>query len=275
LGVSTVRRMLARPRPKPSPTVTPKRARDQTDKAKRTVIARHPSHVWNVDLTTVPTRAGFWVPWIPLTLTQRWPFAWWVVGIIDHFSRVVIGFAVFRSPPSAEEISAVLDRAVANVGKAPRYMVSDQGAQFQKLYRATCAKHNIKPRYGAIGRHGSIAVIERFFRTLKSEMLRRILLPFDVLEMRKAVARYVSWYNMLRPHRSLGGATPIEIHFKMRPTNRAPRFEPRARYPTKGVCAAPKARVFGKPGVRLEMLVQGFEGGDPGIMPVIELNRAA
>ena len=36
----------------------------------------YPDHVWQVDLTLVPTAAGYWVPWFPLTMVQQWPFCW-------------------------------------------------------------------------------------------------------------------------------------------------------------------------------------------------------
>ena len=36
----------------------------------RIVTANRPNHVWHVDLTVVPTNAGFWVPWLPFALTS-------------------------------------------------------------------------------------------------------------------------------------------------------------------------------------------------------------
>src|SRR5712692_3509576 len=46
--------------------------------------------------TTVPTSLGFWASWAPFALPQVWPFCWWVVVAVDHYSRRVMGFAVFR-----------------------------------------------------------------------------------------------------------------------------------------------------------------------------------
>ena len=34
---------------------------------------------------------------------------------------------------------------------------------------------SLRPRYGAVGRHGSIAIVERFIRAMKSECTSRIL----------------------------------------------------------------------------------------------------
>lgn len=35
------------------------------------VTADRPNHVWHIDLTAVPTRLGFWVPWPPAAAQQE------------------------------------------------------------------------------------------------------------------------------------------------------------------------------------------------------------
>ena len=67
LGSTTVARMLA----------TPTRRRpNKHDMHHRAVRSTRPNQIWNVDLTTVPTAGGFWVPWVPWALPQRWPLCW-------------------------------------------------------------------------------------------------------------------------------------------------------------------------------------------------------
>jgi hypothetical protein len=56
----------SRPQPDPEPAVA-----KSSKRAGRGVIARHPNHVWSIDHTIVPTRAGLWVPWSPFSLAQR------------------------------------------------------------------------------------------------------------------------------------------------------------------------------------------------------------
>jgi transcriptional regulator with XRE-family HTH domain len=82
LGATTVGRIL-KEHSRPAPV---ERAAGNTGTA-RVVTARFPNHVWHIDLTTVPTVSGFWVAWAPQSLSQRWPFCWWVAVIVDHFSR--------------------------------------------------------------------------------------------------------------------------------------------------------------------------------------------
>jgi len=53
-----------------------------TVRSGRRIRSSRPNHIWLVDLTTVPTLAGFWISWLPWSLPQRWPFCCWaaVVG---------------------------------------------------------------------------------------------------------------------------------------------------------------------------------------------------
>ena len=66
------------------------------------VRADRPNYVWHIDLSAVPTRLGFWVPWRDAALPQEWPFCWWVVVVLDHFSRRVQGFQVCERKPDAQ-----------------------------------------------------------------------------------------------------------------------------------------------------------------------------
>ena len=237
-----------------------------------------PGRVWNVDITVVPIAGGLSCPVAPFSWLTLWPFCWhvcWhVAAIVDHFSRKVVGFEVFSKAPSAEQICQLLNVTVACEGRAPKYIISDQGSQFQQEYRDCCESHGIQPRFGAIGKSGSIALIERFWQTLKSEGLRKILVPYSIDQMREEVRVFCNWYNGVRPHNELGGATPDEVYFGVKPARDRPRHEPRKRFPlkTKPSGRAPKA-VRGKRGVKLELVVSHFEGRQH--LPVIELERAA
>jgi transposase InsO family protein len=125
LSAATVRRMVR------EPYEPPRRDTPAAAKAPHRAVARRPGDVWHVDLTAVPTRAGFWVPWLPFSLPQRWPFCWWVAVVVDQMSRGLVGFAVFRSLPSSERMQAVLDRAIRKQGLPPRSIITDKGSQFK------------------------------------------------------------------------------------------------------------------------------------------------
>ena len=177
------------------------------------VTAKYPNHVWHVDLTVVPTSSGFRTAWFPFSLPQRWPFAYWVALNIDHFSRKIIGFAVFKNQPDAHQIRALLGRAVHSAGQPPKYIVSDKGRQFWcKAFKRWCRRRKIQPRFGAIGKYGSIAIIERLIRSLKSECTRRIIVPLRQSDLRFELGLYFTWHNEFRPHQGIGGKTPAELY---------------------------------------------------------------
>jgi transposase InsO family protein len=270
LSVSTVGRMLkarpARP-PERTPPCDDAHAAVSSATAGRTVTARYPDHIWNLDLTVVPTSLGLWAPWWPFSIAQCWPFAWHLAAIVDHVSRAIVGFAVFAKEPTSQEMCAVLDRAVERTGRAPKYTVNDHGPQFGTEYRDWCKERGVKPRFGAIGKHGSIAVTERAIRSIKDEGIRPTTVPLALVAMCKLTSLYAYWYNACRPHASLGGAAPFEIYFGRKPAHHKPRFEPRARYPVK-----PGEKLRARRGAKVLLEIQYLDGQKH--LPVVALKAA-
>jgi len=131
---------------------------------------------------------------------------------------------------------------VVGHGTQPAHIVSDQGVQFRTEYRGWCRERGIRPRYGAVGRYGSVALIERFWRSLKAEAFGPRLVPMGTPEMRTQLSGYVAWYNAERPHQGLDGITPFERVSGKLPAKDRPRLEPRARYPDNGVVKLRKRR---------------------------------
>jgi putative transposase len=281
LAASTVERMKKRSRRRPTPEAPPpgqpEPERDKPDAAsprpKRVVTAKHPGHVFHVDITRVSTLLGFWVPWFPFCLLPVWPFCWHVALVLDQFSRSLVAFGIFKQEPAGADICALLDRAVVVFGRAPRHIVSDRGTQFEGEYRQWCRKNGAKPRFGAVGQHGSIAVLERLILSLKSELLWRILIPYSPVQMEAAVAAYQLWYNEHRPHGALGRRTPAEVRDGKTPAREQPRIETRARLAlaraSPGDATPPARRICGK----LELVVTRVGGFRE--LPVVELREAA
>lgn len=108
LGTTTVGRMLKENR-KPASS----QSEDATSGG-RVVTSKRPNHVWHTDLTAVLIGAGFWRSWLPFTLPRCWPFCWWVAVVMDHYSRRVMGGAVFKREPSGVAVRAFLGRTIAS-----------------------------------------------------------------------------------------------------------------------------------------------------------------
>ena len=269
LGATTVGRVL---REKPQPAL-PNTASAPVGR-QRVVTAKYSNHLWHVDLTVQPTLPGLCCSWLPFALPQCWPFAWWLAFAEDHFSRRVMGYAVCRKQPTSEQVRAMLGRAIATAGTVPRHLICDRGRQFDcEDFRHWCCRKGIKPSYGAIGKHGSLAVIERLILTVKLLLRCLPLMPLRDAAMRREVGLIAAWYNGERPHMALGGRTPDEVYFDRFPANRKPRFEPREHWPRSSPCAKPWALVRGKPGVCLQLEVE-FQAGRTHL-PIVRVKRAA
>ena len=98
-------------------------------------------------------------------------------------------------------------------------------------------------RFGAVGKYGSIAVIERLMRTIKTECTRQLMVPYQRPQLRRELSLFMDWYNAHRPHDGLDGCVPDEVYFGLDPAMLAPRYEPRERWPRGSPCAAPTTRV--------------------------------
>jgi putative transposase len=267
LGSTTVGRIV-----KESPVQPP--VSEKPEIGERHVTAERPNHVWNVDLTTVPISGGFWVPWSPLTLPQSWPFCWWVAIVLDHYSRRVIGFAVFSDLPSSEDIQAFLDRTIRISGASPKHLISDKGGQFWcDGFKAWCRRRTIKPRFGAVGKHGSIAVIERFIGTMKREGTRRWLIPMRQTTFQNELKLFIDWYHEHRPNSGIDGCTPYEVYHALPPANRQPRCDPRPRWPRKSHCAKPQTLVASQLGTEFTLKIDFVK--DRQHLPIVTLKRAA
>jgi putative transposase len=266
IGKTTVQRILKeKPAQEPEPS-------GETGKQCR-IVAKSPSHTMHADLTVVPNSGGFWTNWFPFTLSQTWPTCFWLLNVVDHYSRRSMGFAVFKSEPSSEEVTAALGRMWLKEGVRPKHLIVDQGPMFKcKHFKKWCKNLNIKYRFGAVGQHGSIAVIERFHRTVK-EILRLIIIPEEQSLFETEMDFIVRWYNEHRPHETLDGKTPNEVYFSRKAANEQPRYEPRERWPRGSPCASPQVEIDGEPGDAIILEIDCLDGRRH--LPVLRTRRAA
>ena len=125
-------------------------------------------------------------------------------------------------------MAALLRRAVREFGR-PRYLVTDQGGQFTGHdFTRTVARLRIRQRFGAVHKHGSIAIIERFWKTIKYTTSLRSRFTASPRKLERRLTLIVQHYAYFRPHASLDGATPAEVYFEMPKPKPEPVELPRA-----------------------------------------------
>ena len=91
LCVTTAGRIL-----KESPRQEPPAPQAEPKKKPKRVQSSKPNSAWLADITTVPTALGYWVAWLPFWVPLSWPFCHWIVVVVDHFSRRVMGMTGSR-----------------------------------------------------------------------------------------------------------------------------------------------------------------------------------
>jgi transposase InsO family protein len=119
-----------------------------------------------------------------------------VGAVIDAFSRRVLAIGFVWGEPDSRFAVHLLRRALARHG-APTWLVSDSDRALRnRLVTGLLRRHGVRRRYGAVGRKGSIAVIERFWRSLKQEYVRGLFLyrPKAAIDRR---LRLTGWLTQL------------------------------------------------------------------------------
>jgi transposase InsO family protein len=97
-------------------------------------------------------------------------FRFHLAVVFDVFARMPLAWKTFWVHPSSRTLARLLARASSSFGSAS-VLITDRGAPFtSKTFRTAAAKLGIDHRFGAVGESGSIAILERFWKTLKTEL---------------------------------------------------------------------------------------------------------
>jgi putative transposase len=181
----------------------------------RALRAKRPNHVWMVDLTDVRGLFGI--------VTFK------VAVVFDAFSRMPLSIKVFSKEASAVEIARLVSRTARGHGR-PAHFVSDRARCFTgEIFCRKLLLLGVKQRFGAVGKKGSIALIERLWRTLKDTLGLRLMGPLVAEDLMAKIELGLLHYAHFRPHQALGGATPAEIYFGRAPSHLSAIPPPRGR----------------------------------------------
>ena len=161
----------------------------------RNYVARFPNQVWSIDITYIKMHKSHM----------------YLTAIIDWHSRKIVGWKLSDTLSTRPVLEAVRE-AVEQYG-IPAILNSDQGSQFtSEDYRQLLRELHIRQSMDGKGRWADNIMIERWFRSLKTEEIY----PNEYhnpRELRKALDEYIKLYNQERPHQSLDYATPDNVFF--------------------------------------------------------------
>jgi transposase InsO family protein len=149
-----------------------------------------------------------------------------VLNMIDDHSRL---FLASRAYPTAKaaDVAEAFRSAVALHG-APASLLCDNGAVFTATPRGGKVLLQVEmERLGVIAKNSrpyhpqTCGKVERLHQTLKRYLARQV--PAKTLaELQAQLDVFVHYYNAIRPHRAMGGRTPLQTYnarIKARPVD--------------------------------------------------------
>lgn len=158
--------------------------------------AAGPDEKWAADLSYIWTREG----WLYLAV------------VLDLYARRVVGWAVGDRMHTELPLAALRRALVIRQPKGGLLHHSDRGSQYcSKEYQAELRRHGIVISMSGTGNCYDNAMVETFFKTLKSELVWRTVF-LTRAEARDALARYIDgFYNPRRRHSALGFISPAQF----------------------------------------------------------------
>jgi putative transposase len=158
--------------------------------------AERPNQKWAADISYVWTCEG----WLYLAV------------ILDLFARRVVGWAVSDRLHRELALEALHKAVAVRRPSAGLIHHTDRGSQYCSLaYQAELRRHNIRISMSGKGNCFDNAVVETFFKTLKSELVWRTVFQTRA-EAKDAIGRYIDgFYNPVRRHSTLDFVSPVQF----------------------------------------------------------------
>lgn len=152
-------------------------------------------------------------------ITYIWTQAGWLylAVVMDLCARRIVGWAMSASPDTDLVIRALRLALPQRHASAELMFHSDQGCQYTSdAFRTFLTDNAITQSMSRRGNCWDNAPVERFFRSLKSERIRRTVYP-DHLLARADINDYIArFYNTQRLHSAAAGKPPAVQHNQLR-----------------------------------------------------------
>jgi putative transposase len=167
----------------------------------RGLAITRPNQAWAMDITYIPMARGFV----------------YLAAVVDWFSRRVLAWKLSITMEASFCIEA-LEEALSRNEK-PEIFNTDQGSQFTSEAFVGRLKENGISMDGR-GRWRDNVFVERIWKSIKYEEVY-LHAYASVNEARTSIARYLEFYNSIRPHSSLKALTPDQVYFNRLPESMA------------------------------------------------------
>jgi len=136
--------------------------------------------------------------------------------VIDCHDREIIGYELALRAGAKEAERAIEGACIARFGtlrpqgQTP-LLRSDNGLIVQsRRFRAACRDYLLRQKFITPYTPEQNGIVERFFRSLKEECVWQHNFA-DFPQARRAIVRWLDWYNGQRPHQSLGYLSPQQF----------------------------------------------------------------
>ena len=156
--------------------------------------ATRPDEKWGADISYIWTREG----WLYLAV------------IIDLFARRVVGWAVADRLHHDLTLAALRKALMMRRPSEGLIHHSDRGSQYCSInYQAELRRAGVRISMSGKGNCYDNAMVETFFKTLKSELVWRTVFHTRA-QAEIAIARYIDgFYNPVRRHSALDFLSPV------------------------------------------------------------------
>ena len=138
---------------------------------------------------------------------------------MDLSTKEVVGYALSQSPNAQLAVEALNNAIKCKQPNTQDLLFhSDQGVQYSaSLFRNRLSELNITQSMSRRGNCWDNAVMERFFRSLKTERLNHLSF-INHQSVVSTVENYIRFYNYNRRHSGLDYMTPHQKYIEMKKT---------------------------------------------------------
>jgi transposase InsO family protein len=157
-----------------------------------------------------------------------------ILNMIDDHSRLFLASRAFPTTKAADVVDVF--RSAIDLHGAPASLLCDNGAVFTATPRGGKVLLQVEmERLGVTAKNSrpyhpqTCGKVERLHQTLKRYLAKQVAAK-TLVELQGQLDTFVHYYNAIRPHRALGGRTPLQAYsarIKARPIERP---EPEAHF---------------------------------------------